>query len=149
MPRWVAGFARVAACCAVLIGASAAWGQSFRQGGEFQVNAITTNTQSFPAIAVEADGDFVVTWTDAFDGYGVGVFGHRFNSAGVRQGLQFQVNTYTARGQHRSSVASESNGDFVVVWQSFHQDGPGTTGFYGVFAKRFTSAGPQSRPSSR
>ena len=140
MPRWITGFARIATCCAVLIGASAAWGQSFRVGGEFQVNARTTGIQSLPSIAVESDGDFIVTWSDVFDGYGFGIFGHRFNSAGVRQGLQFQVNTYTSYGQQRSSVASESNGDFVVVWQSFKQDGP-TNGAYGVFARRFASDG--------
>ena len=80
----------------VLAGAPAGFAQSFKQGGEFQVNARTTGSQSLPSIAVEADGDFIVTWSD-YDGYGVGIFAHRFNSAGVRQGLQFQVNTLTAR----------------------------------------------------
>ncbi len=126
--------------CCVLAGSSTGFGQDLRQGGEFQVNARTTGSQSLPAIAVEADGDFTVTWSD-YDGYGSGIFAHRFDSAGMRQGLQFQVNTLTARAQHRSAVASESNGDFVVVWESFHQDGAGTTGFYGVFGQRFTSAG--------
>jgi hypothetical protein len=140
MPRFNTAFARMAVFCVVSMG-SAVFAQSFRQGGEFQINAVTTGIQHYPAVAVEADGDFVVTWTSAFDGYGFGIFGHRFDSAGVRQGLQFQVNTHTTRGQHRSAVASESNGDFVVVWQSFHQDGEGSTGFYGVFAQRFDSAG--------
>jgi hypothetical protein len=109
-------------------------------GGEFQINARTTGIQSLPSIAVENDGDFIVTWSGVFDGYGFGIFGHRFDSAGVRLGLQFQVNTYTSYGQQRSWVASEGNGDFVVVWQSFKQDGP-TNGAYGVFARRFASAG--------
>ena len=74
-----------------------------------------------------------------------GIFAHRFDSAGVGW-AQFQVNTYTPSIQNRSSVAMESNGDFVVVWESYHRAGP--TG-YGVFGQRFTSAGAHSAPSSR
>ena len=32
------------------------------QASEFQVNSYTTSRQSGPAVAVEADGDFVVAW---------------------------------------------------------------------------------------
>jgi hypothetical protein len=50
---------------------------------------------------------------------------------------EFQVNTYTASNQNVPAIAAESNGDFVVVWQSLNQEGAG----YGVFARRFSSAG--------
>ena len=53
-------------------------------------------------------------------------------------GAEFQVNSYTDGGQLRPAVASETNGDFVVVWNS-PQDGAGL----GVFGRRFTSAGAQ------
>ena len=139
MGRWRAALARLAVCVIALSGAGAASAQPIRQGGEFQVNAYTTNTQSLPSVAVQPDGDFVVTFTSAFDGYLSGVFGHRFDSAGARVGIQFQINTYTTYAQHRSSVASESNGDFVVVWQSNKQNG-GVPAVYGVFGQRFTSA---------
>src|SRR6187401_2650265 len=52
-------------------------------------------------------------------------------------GSEFQVNTYTPDYQRRPAVASEDNGDFVVVWQSAGQDGSGL----GVFGQRFSSAG--------
>ena len=31
------------------------------QGGEFRVNTTTANTQGSPTVAMDADGDFVVT----------------------------------------------------------------------------------------
>jgi hypothetical protein len=41
-------------------------------------------------------------------------------------GSEFQVNTYTTGYQQKSSVATDSDGDFVVVWGSYGQDGRGT-----------------------
>ena len=38
-------------------------------------------------------------------------------------GSEFQVNSYMTGIQGFSSVARESNGDFVVVWHSVGQDG--------------------------
>jgi hypothetical protein len=112
----------------------------FRQGGEFQVNRSTVNNQYDPSVAVEADGDFVVVWTDAIkDAGGKGIFALRFNSAGAILAIEFRVNTYTPNAQHRATVASESNGDFVVVWQSNGQSQP--PNFYTIFGQRFTSAG--------
>ena len=68
-------------------------------GGEFQVNTYTTSQQSNPAVARDADGDFVVVWgsmgssgTDT--DYG-SIHSQRYNSAGAAQGGEFQVNTYT------------------------------------------------------
>ena len=43
---------------------------------------------------------------------------------------EFQVNTYTENRQDRPSVASLSDGGFVVTWQSNGQDGSGS-GIYG------------------
>ena len=97
-----------------LLGGGALFGQSFRQGGEFQVNRATVNNQYDPSVAVEADGDFVVIWTDAIlDGGGKGIFGLRFNSAGSILGNQFQINTYTrtsstARSWRRRATATSS-----------------------------------------
>ena len=34
-------------------------------------------------------------------------------------GAEFQVNTYTDRGQHFPAVAADPMGNFVVVWQSY------------------------------
>ena len=108
------------------------------QGGEFQVNTYTPGNQSYPAVATQADGDFVVVWRSAQDGNQFGIFGRRFDASGGGLAVEFQVNSYTVGDQREIlSVAMASDGRFVVAWQSFFQDGYGG----GVFAQRFDSAG--------
>ena len=107
-------------------------------GVEFQVNTHTITDQFMPAIASDLDGDFVVAWQSSLqDGSGDGVFARRFSSVGVPLGTEFQVSLYTEDTQRLPAVAMDSDGDFVVAWQSQGQDGSN----YGVFARRFSSAG--------
>jgi hypothetical protein len=105
---------------------------------EFQVNTFTSGQQYGPAVGMDADGDFVIAWSsDNQDGLSYGVFARRFSAAGSPLAVEFQVNLYTPTPQQRPSVASETNGDFVVVWNSSLQDG----GVFGVFGRRFSSTG--------
>ncbi len=70
------------------------------QGIEFRVNTVTADSQSEPAVAMDADGDFVVTWQSANqDGSGIGVYAQRYNAAGVPQGVEFRVNSVTWANQ--------------------------------------------------
>ena len=52
-------------------------------------------------------------------------------------GKAFQVNLYTTESQSRPTVTSQSDGSFLVVWQSRGQDGD----FEGIYARRFDTAG--------
>jgi hypothetical protein len=119
------------------------FGQRFSAGGlpqgpEFQVNSYTTSYQSYPAVASAANGNFVVVWASfEQDGSQYGIFGQRFNAAGLPQGSEFRVNSYTTFHQYRPAVASAADGDFVVVWASNGQDGSGS----GVFGQRFNASG--------
>jgi hypothetical protein len=110
-----------------------------RIGGEFQVNSYTTGQQIIADVAVAPDGSFVVVW-DSFggqDGDSDGVFAQRFSADGTKRGVEFQVNTYTTYSQSRPAVAIDSNGDFVVVWDSYYQDGSQ----FGVYARRYAMDG--------
>ena len=114
------------------------WAQA-PAGSEFQVNAYTTGAQRSEAVAVDGSGNFVVVWMSyGQDGDGYGIFGRRFNASGAPQGAEFQVNSYTTNFQYRPGVASDASGNFVVIWESFNQDGPGG---WGVFGQRFNAAG--------
>ena len=107
-------------------------------GPEFRVNTYTTAPQNYPAVATDADGDFVVAWESlGQDGDGYGVYAQRFNPAGTALGAEFRVNTYTAGDQRSVAVATDADGDFVVAWTSNGQDGSGD----GVFARRYNAAG--------
>ena len=71
------------------------------------------------------------------DGSLQGVFGQRYDAAGVATGPEFQVNVYTTGRQHNASIAMRADGSFVVVWSS---DLPGRTG-YGIVGRRYDAAG--------
>ncbi len=124
------------------------FGQRFHESGlkdgtEFQVNTYTTASQFRPSVAADSAGNFVVVWTsEGQDGSGYGIFGQRFNGSGAKIGPEFQINTYTTGTQDISSVAADSAGNFVVVWDSFGQDGSGN----GIFGQRFSSSGAKVGP---
>ena len=108
------------------------------QGAEYRVNTYTTNGQLNPSVAMDAEGNFVVAWTgDGQDGSGYGVYAQRYNSSGVAQGAELQVNTYTTNNQERPCIAMAANGNFVVTWRSDGQDGSDC----GVYAQRYDSSG--------
>ena len=112
------------------------------QASEFQVSTYTVGNQAYPSVALESNGDFVVAWeSTSRDGSGYAVIARRFSSAGVAQGAELQANTFTINNQAQPAVASDADGDFVVAWQSLHQDGPILLADYGIFARRFDSAG--------
>lgn len=107
------------------------------QGSEFRVNTWITNHQKSPAIAMDDDGDFVITWTNSGqNGSNVGIYAQRYNALGVPQGTEFLVSTYTYE-VGSPSIAMDADGDFVIAWQNFGQDGQ----YNGVYAQRFDAAG--------
>jgi hypothetical protein len=110
-------------------------------GSEFQVNTYTTSNQLAGGahfVAAGASGNFVVVWRSySQDGSRGGVFGQRFDSAGGAVGIEFRVNSYTTADQTTPAVASDSGGNFFVVWESISQDGSN----WGVFGQRFDSGG--------
>ncbi|MGE0093268.1 MAG: Ig-like domain-containing protein [Alphaproteobacteria bacterium] len=111
-------------------------------GGEFQVNTHVTSSQALSGLTALSDGGYVVTWhslnQDSGDGWGV--YGQRYDASGVSVGGEFQINTYTTNSQMQSDVAATPDGGFVVVWQSYEQDGSG----WGVYAQRFDASGAMS-----
>ena len=113
-------------------------------GGEFQVNTYTTSYQYTPSVAADPDGDFVVAWASygspGTDASGTSVQARRYNSAGSAVGGEFQINTYTTSYQARPSLATDADGGFVVVWQSYGSSGGDTAG-RSVQGKRYSSAG--------
>ncbi len=101
----------------------------------FRVNEQTAGEQNWPHVAVNALGDFVITWT-GFVGQGASgdydVFARRYDLFGQALGPEFRVNVTTGGNQQFSKVAMDVRGGFVVVWQS-EQGGVGTD----IFARGF------------
>jgi hypothetical protein len=104
---------------------------------EFVANTSAAGRQSYPDVALEANGNFVVVWQD--NQYGPSerdVIVQRFYAGGSPLASEFLVNTYTTGGQLRPSVSVSPAGGFVIAWRS--QFG-GTN--YDVFARRFNASG--------
>lgn len=103
---------------------------------EFRVNSYTSNNQQKPAIAIDAEGNFIVVWTSQYqDGDAYGIYGQRFDLYGRRIGDEFLVNVTTSSYQQDPDVAMNANGDFVVVWESVDGD------FENIYARRYAADG--------
>ncbi len=113
-------------------------------GGQFQVNAYTTDFQRRARVSLDADGDFVVVWqsggSPGTDSSFTSVQGQRYASDGSALGGQFQVNTYTTVSQGYPSVSLDADGDFVVVWDSWGSYGTDSY-FFSIQGQRYASDG--------
>jgi hypothetical protein len=123
----------------LLFGPTATWAQGNPLGPEFRVNTYTSGDQSASSVAVDSSGNFVVVWQSPQDGSITGIYGQRYVSTGAPLGPEFRVNSHTTSNQGRPSVAADSSGNFVIVWQSVGQDGSNYT--YGIFGQRYASSG--------
>jgi hypothetical protein len=117
-------------------------------GPQFRVNSYTSGFQVGPMATFQPSGDFVMVW----GGYGPGspnrdVFGQRYASSGAPLGPEFRINSYTTQDQMAffRAVASDASGNFVVVWESYAQDGSN----YGIFGQRFAFSGGALGPEFR
>ena len=113
-------------------------------GTEFLVNSKTSDNQDSPSIAMDADGDFVITWTSKGQvDPGYEVYAQRYTADGIKAGIEFQVNSHTDGEQRNSSIAMDADGDFVIAWQSTGQDDPEDLllTFFGIYAQRYTADG--------
>ena len=64
---------------------------------------------------------------------------------GTPLGPEFRVNTFTPGNEFSASIASDSLGNFVVVWASSNQDGSLT----GIFGQRYATSGAPLGPEFR
>ena len=103
---------------------------------EFQVSTVSTSTIDFPSIAMADDGRFAVTWK-ASDGSTDEIYLRVFAAEGTPLTAATLVNATSANEQNKPDVSMDDVGNFVVVWQSFGQDGSD----FGIYARRYDAAG--------
>ena len=103
--------------------------------GEFRVNDTTANNQMWPAIAMNASGAFVITWTsygqDGDAPYQSNVYAKTYESD---QSLNLTSQRTTLAGQYNYEVASPVSVDNQIVSvdnPASHVVAPGT-GYDGV-----------------
>jgi hypothetical protein len=107
---------------------------SGKAGPEFIVASKAGINEYEPAVAMDAQGDFVVSWTEREINGDTNVLAQKFNAAGVRMNGIVQVGVGTFR-EYESDVAMDARGDFVV---SYTRDTNNTNP--DIFAKQYDSA---------
>lgn len=111
---------------------------SIKSAIEFQVSNDIDNNQEFSAVASLNDGGFLVVWASvSLNGIGPrSLYGQRYNFVGVPVNGKFLIDDYLG-DQYWPSVTGLSNGDFVIVWESYGQDGSE----WGVYGQQYTASG--------
>ena len=114
-------------------------GAGRRLGREFRVNSAGAHDQSYPAVAMRAEGDFVVAWTSQHgDGSEEGVFLQAFDDAGQASGRGDPGQRHhpggpvpsrggdRSRWKHRFGVDRPGRGGWALrhLWPPVHRRGP-------------------------
>ncbi len=85
-------------------------------GAEFRVNTVIAGAQSAPAVAMDAQGRFVVVYA-APDADGNGIYARRYAASGsALDAAPFRVNVGTAGDQAAPDVAAAPDGATVIAW---------------------------------
>lgn len=91
------------------------------EGAEFQVNTFAVSRQNFPAVAMDAAGNFVVAWRSSLQGSpGGNIFAQRFAADGSRLGGEFRVgpDDSVRDSQSEPQIAMNAAGQFVIAWSN-------------------------------
>lgn len=117
--------------------------------GEFRVNSATSGNQLQPAVAMAADGSFLVAWaSDQGDGSGYGVFARRFDAAGNPTTGDLLLPTNTLYDQNAPAAAALAAGGWAVAWQSALQAGSSGLGPQPIIvAQRLDGGGQKVGPA--
>lgn len=92
------------------------------QGALIQVANSPNVLQTFPSVAMDASGNFVVTWTSGTTSTPFTVFAQPYNASGSPIGGRLTVGTNPAAASINPSpsVAMDANGDFVLAWAGYN-----------------------------
>jgi len=110
------------------------------KGTEFVIATGLAEYAHDPRVSAFASTGFVVVWSALDEQATNDVYGRRYNSIGEPEGSAFRVNSYTTDAQLLADVVTCGDEGFLVVWQSFFQDGNGS----GVFGQWFGRDGAKS-----
>ncbi|MCC9608309.1 GEVED domain-containing protein [Blastopirellula sp. JC732] len=109
-------------------------------GGEIVVNSIAEKDQILPDLGMDAAGNVVFVWqSEGQTGSGSDVYARRMTADGTLLEFDQLVNTTTTRPQRLPSVAVDAAGNYLVTWQSQHQDGYS----WGIYRQAFDSSGAE------
>jgi|GEM_PF-2571498 len=91
------------------------------RGGAFQVNTYDVGNQSDASVGIRDDGQFIVAWRSMDFVDPAQILARRYLADGTPLGSEFIVNTTDSNAIAYPSVASNSAGESVIVWESLDQ----------------------------
>ena len=114
------------------------------EGSRISVSTTATDDDLAPAVAMTADGRFLVAWQANGPGGWI-VLARAFQAGGMPAGGELTVNVTAAGARHSPAVAylpasAAAAERFEVVWQAEGQDGSGS-GASGIVGRAFDGAG--------
>jgi len=109
-------------------------------GSNFKVNDDDVSASQYnPAIALDPNLNFVITWEDRRNGdwnSGWDIYAQRFSNDGTALGSNFKVNDDIGNEeQGEPAVSIDNSGNFVIVWTDERN------GDWDIYAQRFTNDG--------
>lgn len=86
--------------------------------GAFLVNAPSALFSMAPAVASDADGNFIVAWGDNPEGdsQSMTIRARRFDARGVAPGPVIQINALATLADSGPTIAMNHAGDYVIAW---------------------------------
>lgn len=105
------------------------------QGSNFKVNDdVGTFTQNFPAVAMDDNATFVITWQDDRNG-NYDIYAQRYSYGGSPSGSNFRVNDDVGTSyQYYPVVAKDGSGNFVIAWADYRSGAD-------IYAQRYSFDG--------
>lgn len=97
----------------------------------------SSGSQLNPGIAMQPNGQFVITWDGNGPSDSQGIFFRRYNASGVAQDST-DVRANSTTGATAPSIGISSSGDFAIAWTNNDTNGTG------IFAQQFFSTGARS-----
>ncbi len=95
-------------------------------GSPWKVNTTITSDQTWPRVAVDPTGKFVITWSSlGQDGDNYGIYAQAYDNTATKIGVETKLNAVTAYEQSHAAVALLPSGKFVSVWQTVGEDESG------------------------
>lgn len=114
-------------------------------GEELQINTYTTGEQSFPSVALDDAGGFVVAWeSEEQDGSGYAVIARQYTPDGLPVSDELRINVIRVGDQRFPVATTDAFGNFAIVWESNRR-----TGFSeDVYARLYARGGPVGTDSA-
>jgi hypothetical protein len=96
------------------------------------------DSQTNPELAMDDDGNFIVTWTDNTKDFNGNIYCKKYNNSGSSIGTYFTVNDDTdGFSQNNSSIAVRDNGEFIIIWKD------NRNGNDDILTQRYNSSGTE------